>query len=193
MRPKRIIIASQNPDKVAEVEAVLAQLAPGVEVVGGRSWPDVEETEPTLEGNALLKARAVAAHTGIAALGDDTGLEVAALEGNPGVRTARFAGIGATYEQNVALLLQRMAGAADRAAVFRTLAALVDDDGREFVAEGRLEGSIATTRRGTGGFGYDPVFEVGGRTLGEIPPGEKNEMSHRALAMKSLVKDVWGL
>ena len=175
------------------MEAVLAQLAPGVEVVGGRSWPDVEETEPTLEGNALLKARAVAAHTGIAALGDDTGLEVAALEGNPGVRTARFAGIGATYEQNVALLLQRMAGAADRAAVFRTLAALVDDDGREFVAEGRLEGSIATTRRGTGGFGYDPVFEVGGRTLGEIPPGQKNEMSHRALAMKSLVKDVWGL
>lgn len=191
MRPERIVVASRNPDKVLEVEAVVAASVPGVEIVRGLAWPDVPETEPTLEGNALLKARAVVAATGIAALADDTGLEVAALDGAPGVRTARFAGPDATYEQNVDHLLRLLEGVDDRGAVFRTVVALVDERGEVAVARGALEGEIATERRGSGGFGYDPVFAIGGRTLAEIGEAEKNRVSHRARALQSLVSAVW--
>jgi XTP/dITP diphosphohydrolase len=191
VRPDRLVVASQNRDKVHEVEAVLSASAPGVEIIGGLEWPEVPETEATLEGNALLKARAVAAVTGVAALADDTGLEVAALGGRPGVTTARFAGPEATYEQNVDRLLHLLDGVEDRAATFRTVVALVDPSGREFVAHGALEGEIATERRGDGGFGYDPVFLVDGRTLAEIGEIEKNRMSHRARALQALVAVVW--
>jgi XTP/dITP diphosphohydrolase len=185
---RRLVVASQNPDKLAEIEAVLAGLDTPPEVVRGLSWGEIEETEPTLEGNALLKAHAVVAATGIAALADDTGLEVAALGGAPGVRTARYAGANATYEENVARLLDELDGVADRAARFRTAVALVDVAGREIVVEGSLSGRIARARRGEGGFGYDPVFEVDGRTLAEIPPEEKNRISHRARALHALVE-----
>jgi len=185
-RPHGVVVASKNPDKIAEMAAVLAVLDPPIVVIPGHVWDDVDETEDTLEGNALLKARAVVVATGHAAVADDTGLEVDALEGKPGVHTARFAGVDATYDQNVAKLLSELDGMQARSARFRTAVALVTPNGDELVVEGVLEGRITHERRGDGGFGYDPVFEVDGRTLAEIPPGEKNAISHRALALRAL-------
>ena len=186
MRVERLVVGSKNPDKIAEVEEVLAGLFLVGEIVRGLDWPDVEETEETLEGNALLKARAVARATGLAALADDTGLEVEALGGAPGVHTARFAGPNATYDENVDRLLQDLDGLTDRAARFRTAVALVDG-GVEVVAEGIVEGEITTVRQGRGGFGYDPVFAVGGRTFAEMG-SEKHEISHRARALRALAE-----
>ena len=188
----RLVVASQNPDKIAEIEAILAVLPHPVEVVRGLVWPEVEETEPTLEGNAILKAEAVWRATGVPALADDTGLEVDALDGAPGVLTARYAGPTATYADNVAKLLAEMAGKRRRTARFRTAVALVDGTGTPLVVEGVLEGVIATGPRGEGGFGYDPVFEVDGRTLAEIPSEQKNELSHRARAVRALAAALAG-
>lgn len=185
-RPHGVVVASKNEDKIAEVEALLAALDPSIVVIPGHSWAEIDETEDTLAGNALLKARAVVAATGHAAVADDTGLEVDALDGAPGVQTARYAGANATYDDNVDKMLAALTGVADRTARFRTAVALVTPSGEELVVEGVLEGSIATGRRGTGGFGYDPIFEVDGRTLAEIPTEEKNRISHRALALHAL-------
>ena len=182
----RLVVASQNPDKIAEVEAVLDDLALGIEIVTGLDWPEIEETEATLEGNALLKARTVMEHTRLAAIADDTGLEVTALGGGPGVRTARFAGENATYADNVAKLLADLEGVVGRSASFRTAIALVTPEGDEVVVEGVLDGEITTARRGVGGFGYDPVFLVGEWTLAEMPVAAKNRMSHRARAIHAL-------
>lgn len=181
-----VVVASKNPDKIAELEAVLAGFDPPITVVRDLEWPDVEETEPTLEGNAVLKAAAVVRATGHAAIADDTGLEVDALGGEPGVQTARYAGPGASYTDNVARLLEELAGVDHRSGRFRTVIALADPDGTVVVVEGVLEGSIARQPRGEGGFGYDPVFEVHGRTLAEIPIEEKNRISHRARALHAL-------
>jgi XTP/dITP diphosphohydrolase len=185
-RPHGVVVASKNPDKIAEVEAVLASLDPPIEVITGHNWRDVDEVGTTLVANALLKANAVVAATGHAAIADDTGLEVEALHGAPGVRTARYAGENASYNDNVTRLLFEMSGVENRAAQFRTAVALVLPTGDELMVEGILEGTITTERRGDGGFGYDPVFEVGSRTLAEIPAEEKNRISHRALALKEL-------
>ncbi len=182
----RLVVASKNPDKIIEIESVLVGEGLVDEIVRGLSWPDVEETETTLEGNALLKARAVAAATGLPALADDTGLEVAALNGEPGVHTARFAGPQASYQDNVERMLAVLDGVEDRRATFRSVVAVVWPDGPEVTAEGRLEGTIATQARGSSGFGYDPIFEVAGRTLAEIGPEIKDTMSHRALALRAL-------
>jgi XTP/dITP diphosphohydrolase len=183
---RRIVVASKNPDKIREIEAVLASLSPPIEVVRGLDWPDVAETEATLEGNAVLKAAAVAEATGLAAIADDTGLEVAALGGAPGVHSARYAGPDARYEDNVARLLAEMGGVADRAARFRTAIAVVEPGTEPVVVEGIMEGEIALAPRGTNGFGYDPVFLVGDRTYAEMTDEEKNEISHRALAIRAL-------
>jgi len=191
-RPHGVVAASKNADKIAEVEAVLASLDPPIAVIGGHSWPDVDETEDTLAGNALLKARAVVAATGHAAVADDTGLEVDALGGAPGVTTARYAGELATYDDNVDKMLRELEGVATRAARFRTAVALVTPRGEELVVEGVLDGVITTDRRGSGGFGYDPIFEVDGRTLAEIPADEKNEISHRAKALRALAEALEG-
>ena len=179
-----VVVASQNPDKIAEIEAVLADL--GVTIARGHQWPEVEETEDTLEGNALLKARAVVEHTGLPAIADDTGLEVDALDGAPGVYTARYAGHDAKYKDNVAKLLRELGDRQDRSARFRTAVAMVTPDGDELTVEGALEGRITYEPRGAGGFGYDPVFEVDARTLAEIDPQEKNKISHRARALIAL-------
>ncbi len=184
--PRRLVVATKNPDKLREVRAVLAAAVPGIELVEGLEWDDVEETGATLEENALLKATAVAEATGIAAVADDTGLEVDALGGEPGVHTARFAGPAAGYAANRRALLDALIGSDDRSARFRTVIALVDPAGRRLTVEGVLEGTITRTERGEGGFGYDPVFEVDGRTLAEIPESEKNRISHRALALHAL-------
>jgi XTP/dITP diphosphohydrolase len=189
-RPHGVVVASKNADKIAEVEAVLADLDPPVGVIPGHEWPDVAETESTLEGNALLKARAVCLATGHAAIADDTGLEVDALEGAPGVRTARFAGEDATYADNVDKMLAELDGVEDRGARFRTAIAIVTPSGDEMIVEGVLEGTITESRRGSGGFGYDPIFSIAGRTLAEIPKEEKNKISHRALALRALASEL---
>lgn len=182
----RLAVASKNPDKIKEMEDVLASIGLADEIVRGLDWPDVEETGETLEENALIKARAVVEATGLPAIADDTGLEVEALGGEPGVHTARFAGPHATYDENVARVLEVMEGVSDRMARFRTVVALVFPDGVEVVSEGSVEGVITRSRRGSDGFGYDPVFEVEGRTLAEMTAEEKNQLSHRARAIREL-------
>lgn len=188
MRFRRLVIASKNEHKIAEILDVLDSIGLDVELVEDADWPDVEETEDTLEGNALLKAREVRAHTGYAVVADDTGLEVDALDGAPGVMSARFSGAAATYEGNVEKLLSVMEGVEDRSARFRTVVALIDDFGEELVVEGVMEGSIATGPRGSNGFGYDPVFVVGERTFAEMATGEKSQISHRAQALRALAE-----
>jgi XTP/dITP diphosphohydrolase len=180
------VVASKNPDKIREVEAVLARLDPPIEVVRGLDWPDVEETEDTLVGNALLKAEAAAAATGLPAIADDTALEVDALGGGPGVHTARYAGEKASYEDNTARLLSDLEGVGQRGARFRTVIALVQAGAEPVVVEGIMEGEIALEPRGENGFGYDPVFLVGDRTYAEMSDEEKNAISHRAKALRAL-------
>jgi XTP/dITP diphosphohydrolase len=182
----RLVVASKNPDKILEIEEVLGETGLAAEIVRGLDWPDIDETGETLEDNALLKARAVMEAVGLPSVADDTGLEVAALGGRPGVRTARYAGEDATYADNVRLLLEEMEGVVDRRAWFRTAVALVMPDNSEVVADGALEGVIARSPRGSDGFGYDPVFEVQGKTLSEMGFAEKNKLSHRARALRSL-------
>jgi XTP/dITP diphosphohydrolase len=184
----RLVVASKNPDKIAEIEDVLREVGLAGEIVRGLDWPDVEETGDTLEDNALLKARAVAEAVGLPALADDTGLEVDSLGGLPGVRTARFAGPGASYLDNVELLLETLDGVADRRAQFRTAVALVMPDGSEIVVDGVLDGVITESPRGDSGFGYDPVFEVEDRTLSEMGVAQKNTLSHRARALRALAE-----
>jgi XTP/dITP diphosphohydrolase len=184
----RLVVASKNPDKVVEIEQVLDELGLAGEIVRGLDWPEVEEAGETLEENALLKARSVMEAVGLPALADDTGLEVGSLGGLPGVRTARFAGAGASYRDNVELLLQQMEGSEDRRAQFRTAVALVMPDGAEMVVNGFLDGVITDSPRGDGGFGYDPVFEVANRTLSEMGVAQKNTLSHRARALRALAE-----
>lgn len=182
----RLVVASANPHKIAEVERIWEELGVGGRIVRGLSWDEVEETGDTLEENALLKAREVVAATGIPSLADDTGLEVDALHGAPGVRSARYAGENVSYDDNTLLLLKEMEVHSNRSAQFRTVAALAWPDGLTLVAEGVLEGRITRTPRGRRGFGYDPVFEVEGRTLAEMTSTRKNEISHRRRALRAL-------
>jgi XTP/dITP diphosphohydrolase len=184
-----VVLATANPHKAEEMTAVLREagftVRPRPEGV-----EEVDETADTLEANALLKAQALAAATGSAAVADDTGLFVDALGGRPGVHSARYAGPGATYADNVAKLLEDLAGvAAPRRAHFRTVIALAYPDGRSLTVEGVLDGQILTAARGEGGFGYDPVFEADetpGRTLAELSAQEKNRISHRGRALGAL-------
>ncbi len=183
-----LVCASANPDKVLEIEAILGdevRLEPRPAAV-----PDVVEDADTLEGNARLKATAVAAATGRPAIADDTGLEVVALDGAPGVFAARFAGEDASYADNRAKLLAALDGAEDRRARFRTVVMIAWPDGTETVAEGACDGVIAEGERGERGFGYDPVFvpvEGDGRTFAEMSDEEKNALSHRARALRNLL------
>jgi XTP/dITP diphosphohydrolase len=182
----RLVLATANPDKALEIAARL----PGFEVVPRPpELPDVDETADTLEGNARLKAMAVSEVTGEVAVADDTGLEVEALGGRPGVWAARYAGPGATYADNVAKLLAELDGVDDRRARFRTVALARFPDGREVVAEGTVEGDIAGAPRGANGFGYDPVFvpdDGDGRTFAEMTRAEKQAVSHRGRAFRAL-------
>jgi XTP/dITP diphosphohydrolase len=187
----RLVLATANPHKATEIARLLGT---AVEVVPRpASVGEVDETADTLEGNARLKAQAVAAVAGEPAVADDTGLEVDALGGQPGVWAARYAGPGATYADNVAKLLSELDGvpAERRRARFRTVAVVCWPDGRELVAEGAVEGVIAEAARGTNGFGYDPVFVpdgCGGRTYAEMTLDEKQAISHRGLAFRALAE-----
>ncbi len=180
------MLATANPHKAVEIAALLE----GFQVVPRPAEvPEVDETEDTLEGNARLKARAVMEATGQVAVADDTGLEVAALGGRPGVWSARYAGESASYADNVARLLAELDGAADRRARFRTAAVAAFPHGGEVVAEGWVDGVIAPAPRGANGFGYDPVFVPAygdGRTFAEMTLTEKGAVSHRARAFAAL-------
>jgi XTP/dITP diphosphohydrolase len=183
----RLVLATANLHKAAEIAPLLPA---GVGVVPRPAGlPDVDETADTLEGNARLKAVAVCEATGEPAVADDTGLEVDALGGRPGVWAARYAGPGATYADNVAKLLAELDGVTDRRARFRTVALVRFPDGGEVVAEGAVTGTIAGRARGEAGFGYDPVFvpdEGDGRTFAEMTPDEKQAVSHRGRAFRAL-------
>jgi XTP/dITP diphosphohydrolase len=188
----RFVLATANTDKAAEIEAVLGAAGLSLELVPRpESIPEVEETGLTLEENARLKATAVCEATGTAAIADDTGLEVDALGGAPGVRSARYAGPAATYADNVAKLLVALAGVSPdrRTARFTTVAVARWPRGLEVAAIGSVEGSIAAAPRGEGGFGYDPVFvpdDGDGRTFGEMSAAEKHLLSHRGRAFRTL-------
>lgn len=186
----RLVLATANPDKAAEIAAILE----GHELVPRPAKaPEVEETGTTLEENARLKAVALVEVTGEAAVADDTGLEVVALGGAPGVYSARFAGLHATYADNVDKLVSSLRGTGDRRARFRTVAVARFPDGREMMAEGVVEGMITEYPRGTGGFGYDPVFAPDGgdgRTFAEMSPVEKHALSHRGRAFRALAEQL---
>jgi XTP/dITP diphosphohydrolase len=193
--PLRLVLASANPDKVKEISAILSAALPVLLVPRPAGVPDVVEDGETLLDNARLKARALVRATGTAAVADDTGLEVDALGGAPGVYSARYAGDDATYSDNVTKLLRALAALADgggaRRARFRTVALAAFPDGTEVWAEGTVEGSIATAERGSNGFGYDPVFVpdgAGGGTFAEMQADEKDAVSHRGRAFRALAQ-----
>lgn len=189
----RLVLASANPDKVVEISAVLSDALEVELIPRPDDVPEVVEDGETLLGNARLKARALVIATSLPAVADDTGLEVEALGGAPGVYSARYAGEDATYAANVAKLLAELGGrpdgGGDRSARFRTVALVSFPDGSELWAEGAVEGTIARAASGTGGFGYDPVFvpsEGDGRTFAEMTSAEKNVISHRGRAFRAL-------
>lgn len=190
--PLRLVLATANPHKATEIRSILATAGVPVELVPRPAEvPDVVEDADTLEGNARLKAVALVEATGLPALADDTGLEVDALGGEPGVRSARYAGEPADDARNVALVLDRMAAArrASRTARFRTVVVLRWPDGRELQGVGTVEGVVADAPAGDGGFGYDPIFRPaggGGRTFAEMAPEEKDALSHRGRALRAL-------
>jgi XTP/dITP diphosphohydrolase len=186
----RLVLATANRHKVREIQPLLAgtgiELVPVTAIVEG--W-DVDETGETLAENAALKAQAAVRATRLPAVADDTGLFVDALDGLPGVRSSRYAGPGCSYADNVRKLLEAMAEVPSgaRAGRFRSVVVLACPDGSERAFEGVLEGTIGPEARGSGGFGYDPVFELpGGGTLAELGLAEKNRVSHRARAFESL-------
>ncbi len=187
------VIATFNVDKARELAELFDLESASFTCL--RDFPGTSapaEVGRTLAENALAKARAALRHTGLAAIGDDTGLEVDALGGRPGIYTARFAGHGATYQDNVRRLLEVLEGVAreQRTARFRTACAMCLPDGRELTSEGVLEGLITETPRGHNGFGYDPIFEVAGagRTLAELSAEEKHRISHRARAVQEMIR-----
>ncbi len=181
-----LIIATGNVHKLEEIRAILT--VPGLELVGLDAVPDapeVEEDRDTFEGNAIKKAATLAEFTGKWALADDSGLEVDALDGAPGVYSARYAGEPADYAANNAKLLSELTGVINRTARFRCVMALCSPEGETHTVEGRCEGYIAGGERGKSGFGYDPLFvpEDHNTTFAEMPPEVKNAISHRGRAL----------
>lgn len=196
-RVVRILVASGNAKKLRELEAVLGELGiAGVELVSLRDvepYPEPVENGLTFEENALLKARAGVAATGLPCVADDSGLAVAALKGMPGVLSARWSGTHGDDEANNALLLAQMSDIAVRDAAFVSCCALVTPTGDEFTAEGRWEGQLLRSPRGGNGFGYDPIFQpddAGGRSSAELSAEEKNARSHRGRALRELAPHI---
>jgi len=189
---KDIVIATHNPDKKKEIMIALHEL--GVNILSLDNFPEIgeiEETGSTLLENSLIKARTVSAITGTPAIADDTGLEVDALNGAPGIYSARYAGINVSYEDNVRKLLSEMSSTDmdSRTARFRTVVSYHSSN-KELWTEGVIEGSITMGAIGTGGFGYDPVFRVKqtGKTFAEMTSREKNKISHRGVALEKMCK-----
>jgi XTP/dITP diphosphohydrolase len=190
--PERLAIASRNLHKLGEIRSICADWPVRWTTVEDHegAWPDVDEPHETYLDNALEKARAVSASLGMAALADDSGIEVDALGGAPGPRSARYAGEAATDEQNLKALTRAIAGvpADGRTARYRCVAAIAWPDGREVHAEGTCEGTLIARPRGSGGFGYDPIFEPAGwdETMAELTPEQKHRISHRGRAFRAL-------
>lgn len=194
MTRKLLIMATNNEHKLKEVRQILDYkdiLIKGLEEVG--CYDDIPETADTLEGNALLKARYMYSHYGVDCFADDTGLEVEALDGQPGVFTARFGqmnGYGNSHDAdaNMQCLLDKLQGKENRKARFRTVIALVCE-GKEYIFEGIVEGEILTEKSGQEGFGYDPIFSPEGKgiSFAEMSAKEKNQISHRGRAVEKLI------
>lgn len=185
---KKLVFASNNAHKLAEIRSILAGRVEVISLSELGCHDEIPETADTLQGNALLKAKYIHKRYGVPCFADDTGLEVEALDGAPGVYSARFAGPHATPAENVALLLDRLSGYPEpRKARFRTVIALIDELGTHFF-EGRADGEITLTRHGGQGFGYDPIFRPEGyeRTYAELSEQEKNSISHRGRAVSKL-------
>ena len=185
----KIVFATNNAHKLREVQQTVGDK---FEIVSLRECgvvEDIPENEPTLEGNALAKAHYIYSRTGLSCFADDTGLEVDALGGEPGVRSARYATDGHDDEANKRLLLERMEGKENRGAQFRTAMALILD-GEEYLFEGVVRGEILTQECGDGGFGYDPLFAPEGRSesFAEMSAEEKNAISHRGRAVRKLAE-----
>ena len=185
---KKYVFATNNAHKLHEIRAILPQ---NIEILSMEDMDihaDIPETADTLEGNALIKARYIYERFGASCFADDTGLEVEALGGAPGVHTARYAGENHDTEANIDKLLMELHGETNRNARFRTVIALIEN-GEEHLFEGVLEGEIAEKRCGNNGFGYDPIFipKETGKTFAELGPEVKNKISHRALAVGKLV------
>ena len=193
---RRLVLATANPDKASEIREILSSVPGLVLLARPAEVPEVEETGDTLLDNARLKAERLLAATGTAAVADDTGLEVGALGGAPGVYSARFAGEHASYADNVAKLLEELdrAGAHEpdqRRAVFRCVALVEFPDGEEIWTAGEVTGTIAGRATGQSGFGYDPVFVpdgFDGRTFADMTPAEKHAVSHRGRAFRALAE-----
>ena len=190
----RLLLATRNAGKLAELQRLLESAVPGVVVVGLRDveeYPEAPETGATFAENALLKAREAVRYTGLPAVADDSGLAVDALNGMPGVLSARWSGRHGDDEANTALLLGQLADVPDerRGAAFVCAAALVTPDGTERVLERDWRGAVIREKRGSNGFGYDPVFVPSGleRTSAELSPAEKDALSHRGQAFAALV------
>ena len=190
--PERLAIASRNAHKLREIRAVCADWPVAWLTAQDHEgeWPDVEEPHESYLANALEKARAAAASLGVPAVADDSGIEVDALGGAPGPRSARYAGETATDEQNLRELIRALAGvpSGGRTARYRCVAALAWPGGEEIHAEGICEGTLISKPRGGGGFGYDPIFEPAGwdMTMAELAPEEKHRISHRGRAFRAL-------
>ena len=191
---RRIVLATKNQGKVKEFERLLEEFASDIEVVGLNSFPDIpdiEETGTSFEENSLLKARAVAKFTGLPALADDSGLCVDALDGAPGIFSARWAGVHGDDLANNLKLLSELKEAPNRSAQFRCVVTLVipTSSGEEVIVEsGSVSGVIVNEARGSAGFGYDPIFAPLGSelTFGEFPHGEKDKISHRGQALRKI-------
>jgi XTP/dITP diphosphohydrolase len=190
----RVVLATRNAKKLAELRRIVAAEAPNVKILGladVASYPEPAESERTFEGNALIKARACVAATGLPALADDSGLAVDVLNQMPGVRSARWAGPGASDEENNALLLRQLEDVppAERTARFICAMALVLPDGTEHVRLGELRGHLAVSSAGQNGFGYDPLFVADGYTMtnAELEPPDKDAISHRGRAVRAIV------
>ena len=193
-RPARLVLATNNPRKLSELRRVVESAGLNAEILGLSDFPDYpepEETERSFEGNAFIKAREAASHTGIAAIADDSGLEVDELNGMPGVRSSRWSGPRGDDEENNELLLAQLDGVPTerRSARFRCALALVMPDGEEVTWKGTMEGRIAEAPGGENGFGYDPLFIPDGesRTCAEMSPEEKDAISHRGKAVRAFV------
>ena len=189
----KLVLATQNRDKIREIKHLLEGLPVTIMTFEDfPDFPDIEETGETLEENAILKAQGIALHTGCAALADDSGLEVDALDGAPGVYSSRFAGPGCTYDDNNRKLLKELEGVPGdkRTAHFRAVIAVAWDAEKVETVEGRAEGLITGEKTGRDGFGYDPVFfyPPAGKTFAEMTLEEKNKVSHRGLALLKAVE-----
>ena len=190
----KLVFATNNAHKLREVSQVVGDKFTLITPRECGIEEDIPEEQPTLEGNALQKARYIYARTGLDCFADDTGLEVDALGGEPGVRSARYATDGHDDEANKRLLLERMQGVEARGAQFRTAIALIIG-GKEYLFEGIVRGNITTEEQGEGGFGYDPLFVAEGceQSFAEISAEEKNAISHRGRAVRKLAEFLQGL